>query len=76
MISPVAICRNIIRLRSTEANAMENDPPEIEVRIWPFTLRARGENAIAAIRWPLVAVLVAVAMCIAYQFKIDWIAFP
>ena len=73
---PVAISRNIIRLRSTEANAMKNDPSEIEVRLWPLTLRVRGENAITAMRWPLVAVLVAIAICIAYQFKTDWIAFP
>lgn len=55
---------------------MKNDPSEIEVRLWPFTLKARGENAIAAIRWPLVAVLVAIAICIAYQFQASWIAFP
>lgn len=38
--------------------------PEIEVRFWPFRLLARGDRAIAAVRWPLAAILIAVAATI------------
>jgi hypothetical protein len=38
--------------------------PEIEVRFWPFKLLARGDRAIAAVRWPLAVILVTVAIAI------------
>lgn len=37
---------------------------EIEVRFWPFKLSARGDRAIAAVRWPLALIMVAVAVAI------------
>lgn len=44
---------------------MENrSQSEIEVRFWPFKLAARGDRAIAAVRWPLAVILVAVAAVI------------
>ncbi len=43
---------------------MENKLPEIEVRFWPFALKARGKPAIAAIRLPLAAILLAIAIAI------------
>ncbi len=43
---------------------MENHQPEIEVRICLFRLMARGNRAIAVVRWPLTAVLSAIALAI------------
>jgi hypothetical protein len=37
---------------------------EIEIRLWPFRLSARGDQAIAAVKWPLAIVLIAVAVAI------------
>lgn len=37
---------------------------EIEVRLWPFKLAARGDRAVAAVRWPLAVIMIAVAVSI------------
>jgi hypothetical protein len=43
---------------------MSIPPPEIEVCLWPFKLMVRGTSAIAVVRWPLTAILVAIAISI------------
>lgn len=56
---------------------MENNSPELEVRFWPFSLKARGENAIAAVRLPLAVVLFAIAIAIlaAILFRGYWVQY-
>jgi hypothetical protein len=43
---------------------MDDGPTEIDIRFWPFRLLARGDRAIAAMKWPITAVLFAVALAI------------
>ena len=35
-----------------------------EIRLWPFIVLIEGDHAIAAVRWPLAMVLVAMAVAI------------
>ena len=58
------IYRNIILYIVKESNVMSGPLSEIEVRLWPFKLVVRGAGAIAAIRWPLAAILTAIAVAI------------
>ena len=44
---------------------MENrSQSELEVLFWPFKLSARGDRAIAAVRWPLAVIMIAVAAAV------------
>ena len=36
----------------------------IDIRLWPLKLSARGNHAISAIKWPLAAILFALAVAI------------
>lgn len=36
----------------------------IDIRFWPFKLTVEGDRAIAAVKWPLALVLIAVSVAI------------
>ncbi|EKS41517.1 hypothetical protein [Afipia broomeae] len=41
------------------------DPDRIDIRFWPLRVMARGERAVAALRWPLAFALVTLALTLA-----------
>jgi hypothetical protein len=53
-------------LRGTiELGLAIKETPKIEIQFWNFVLSARGDSAVAAVKWPLTLGLLAIALAIA-----------
>jgi len=44
---------------------MSVEPNEIEVRFWPLRISAKGKQAVAAFKWPMTMVVIAVGFATA-----------